>query len=307
MGVIKHQPSGRRVTLATRSLVGRARWCVVRAASPRASGEHAVLQWDGMRWSVRDLGSTNGTYAGGMRLAPNERAFLEIGAVLAFGNDDERWTLEEDGPPTASARAEATGEVRTAFDGILALPDVADPHVTLVEDHHGRWMLEVDGNARLAVDQERIQALGIWMLHIPSASGECISTTISIADGTRLLGAMVLRFELSRDEEYIALSLVRGNEVTTLRDHIHHEMLLALARERRADQEAGLPSAEQGWIYVNDLLDILKLDLKHLNVNIFRARQHLARAMMPEVGALIERRSTTRQIRLGIAVEIIQP
>jgi hypothetical protein len=90
-----------------------------------------------------------------------------------------------------------------------------------------------------------------------------------------LAGAAVLRFEVSRDEEYSALSLVRGREVTALRDHTHHEVLVALARARRGDQETGLPIAEQGWTYVDDLLDMLKLDLKHLNVNIFRARQHL--------------------------------
>lgn len=287
-------------------MVGRARWCVVRVTSRRASAEHAVLQWDGARWSVRDLGSTNGTHAGGRRLASNERAFLETGAVLVFGGDDERWTLEDDGPPTASAREEATGEVRTASDGLLALPDAADPRVTLEEDRHGRWTLEVDGNARLAVDHERIHAQGIWTLRIPPFEGERVPTTASIAHGAQLTGAVVLRFEVSRDEENIALSLVRGREVTALRDHTHHEVLLALARARRADQETGLPLAEQGWTYVDDLLDMLKLDIKHLNVNIFRARQHLARAIKPDVGALIERRSTTRQIRLGIAVEIVQ-
>lgn len=307
MGIIKHPSSGRRITLGTRSLVGRARWCVVRVASRRASGEHAVLQWDGTRWAVRDLGSTNGTNVGGRRLASNERAFLESGAVLVFGGDDEHWILEEDGPPTASARAEATGEVRTAFDGLLALPDAADPRATLVEDRHGHWTLEVDGNTRPAVDHERITAHGIWTLRIPPPAGERVPTTASIADNTKLAGAPLLRFAVSRDEEYIALSLVRGSEVIALRDHTHHEVLLALARSRRADQETGLPIAEQGWTYVDDLLDMLKLDLKHLNVNIFRARQHLARAMMPDVGTLIERRSTTRQIRLGIAVEIVQP
>ncbi len=159
--------------------------------------------------------------------------------------------------------------MRTASDGLLALPDATDPCVTLEEDRHGRWTLEVDGNARLAVDHERIHAQGIWTLRIPPF------------------------------------------EVITLRDYTHHEVLLALARARRADQETGLPTSEQGWTYVDDLLDMLKLDMlkldiKRLNVNIFRARQHLARVRALDVGTLIERRSTTRQIRLGIAVEIVQ-
>lgn len=271
----------------------------------RASGEHAVLLWDGARWWVRDLGSTNGTLANGRRLAPNERAPLEAGAVLVFGSEEERWTLEEGGAPTASARAEATGEVRTAEDGLLALPDAADPRVTLVEDRHGRWTLEIDGGARFAEDHERIHAGGIWTLRIPPSDGERVPTTASSAGNPGLVGPTVLRFEVSRDEEHVALSLVQGGAVTALGDRTHHEVLLALARARLADQQSGVPAAEQGWLYVDDLLQMLKLELNHLNVRLFRARQHLARAGGLDVAALVERRATTRQIRVGIAVEIV--
>lgn len=264
------------------------------------------MQWDGARWWVRDLGSTNGTQVGGRRLASSERSVLETGAVVTFGTDEERWTLEEGGPPTASARAEATGEVRTAEDGLLVLPDVADPLVTLAEDRQGRWMLEIEGGTRTAMDQERIHAGGIWTLHIPVFCGERVPTTSSSSRTPELAAEPVLRFEVSRDEEYITLSLVHRDEVTALGDRAYHEVLLALARARRADQQNGLPTADQGWMYVDDLLEMLKIDLKHFNVNIFRARQNLARVGMLDVSTLVERRSTTRQIRIGLAVEIVQ-
>lgn len=309
VGVLKHEPTGRRATLAVRSLVGRVDGCAVRLVSRRASGEHAVLFWNGSRWSVRDLGSTNGTRASGRRLSQGERAHLEAGAELVFGDDTERWTLEEAGPPAASARSEATGEVRAAEDGLLALPGAADPRVTLFEDRDGRWRIEIDGIARLAADQERVDAGGIWTLRVPPlAHGGAVPTTASAAAGAKLVGATGLRFKVSRDEEHIALSLVHGGRQTPLAARAHHEMLLALARERLRDRDAGVPAAEQGWVYVDDLLTMLRLDLHHLNVNVFRARQQLARAGVLDVGALVERRPATRQIRLGTdEIEILSP
>lgn len=309
MGVLKHEAGERRVTLAARSVVGRAEGCAVRVHSNLASGEHAVLFWDGARWSVRDLGSRNGTLVAGRRLARSERVFLEAGETIAFGGDAERWTLVDAGVPIASARDEATGEVRVAEHGLLALPDAAGPIATLAEDREGQWSVEIDGAARPAVDHERVEAGGTWTLRIPPlACRSSPPTTASAAVGAKVVGTTVLRFDVSRDEEFVGLSLVHGGEVTSLAARAHHELLLTLARARLRDVAAGLPAPEQGWLYVEDLLAMLRLDLHHLNVNVFRARQQLAGAGMLDVGALLERRPTTRQIRLGTtAVEVLQP
>jgi FHA domain len=315
MGIVKHEASGRRVTLAMRSIVGRAEAAAVRLESHKSSGEHAVLFWDGARWSVRDLGSTNGTQLDDRRLALNERVHIDAGASLIFGDDAERWALEDAGPPGASARSEATGEVRAAEDGLLALPDASDPRVTLSEDRHGRWVLELDGGARPAVDHESIYVGGdlgggdggLWTLRVPPAHGERLPTTTVGAHRPKLIGATVLRFEVSRDGEHIDLSLVHGEEVTALGSRAHHEVLLLLARARLQDKRDGLSPAEQGWLYVDDVVRMLKLPLQHLNVYLFRARKHMASAGMIDTGAIVERRVSTRQIRLGTdVVDIIQ-
>ncbi|WP_437535634.1 FHA domain-containing protein [Sorangium sp. So ce726] len=307
MGVLKHRATGRCVTLAARSIVGRAEGCAVRLASRRASGEHAVLFWDGDRWSTRDLGSRNGTTVDGRRIAITERVDVAPSAEFCFGDDTERWTLEDAGPPAASARAMATGEVRTADHGLLVLPDAADPRATLFEDRDGRWLIEIDGDVRSAVDHERVEAEGAWILRIPPpAHGGALPTTHAV-DSVKLMNDTMLRFEVSRDQEHVALSIVRGGQRTSLDERTHHELLLVLARARLRDKECGAPPAEQGWVYVDDLLGMLKLDLKHLNVKLFRARQQLARAGLIGAGVLVERRQTTRQIRLGTAaIEIVR-
>ncbi|XXT19835.1 FHA domain-containing protein [Sorangium sp. So ce429] len=308
MAVLKHEAHGVRVTLPARARVGRAGDCALRLRDRCASGEHAVLFWDGARWWVRDLGSTNGTHVGGRRLTFAERVPLEAGAELVFGGDAERWTVEEAGPPIASAWDEIKGEVRVAEEGLLALPDAADPLVTIFEDQHGCWQIEIDGNARAAVDQERIEAGGAWVLRIPPhAADGAVPTTASTMASPKLLGVTVLRFEVSHDEEHIAVSLVQGGRVTQLAARAHHELLLVLARSRLRDRDEGLPPSERGWLYVDDLLGKLRLDLHHLNVNVFRARQQLARAGVLDAGSVIERRTTSRQLRLGTeAVEVIR-
>ncbi|WP_437762406.1 FHA domain-containing protein [Sorangium sp. So ce281] len=308
MAVLKHEADGLRVTLPARARVGRARDCAVRLRDRCASGEHAVLFWDGARWWIRDLGSTNGTHVSGRRLTSAERVALDAGTELVFGGDAERWTVEEAGAPVTSARAELTGEVRAAEEGLLALPDAADPRVTLFEDQHGAWQIEIDGSTRPAVDQERIEAGGAWVLRVPpQALDAAVPTTASSAASPKLLGLTVLRFEVSHDEEHIAVALVQGEKVIQLAARAHHELLLMLARSRLRDREAGLPPAERGWRYVDDLIGKLRLDLHHLNVNVFRARQQLARAGVLDAGSLVERRTTSRQIRLGTeAVEVVR-
>ncbi len=306
MGVLKHEASGRRVALGTRVIAGRAQECAVRLGSSAASGEHAVLFWDGARWSARDLGSRNGTRVGGKSLAVGERVFLDAGAILTFGGDAEQWMLEDAGPPVASARAEPSGEVRCAERGLLVLPSALDPRVTISQDCDGGWRIEIDGASRPAVDLERIDTGGLWTLHIP-ARGE-VPATGSMDGEHAIMATTRLRFEVSRDEEFVTLSLVQGASVTSLGARAHHELLLALARARLRDVGSGAPPSEQGWLYVDDLLSMLRLDLHHFNVNVFRARQQLAGAGMLDAGSIVERRSTTRQIRLGTAaVEVLKP
>lgn len=49
------------------------------------SGTHAVLEHDGTAWSLTDLGSRNGTWLNGTRLAPNVRTGIATGGVLQLG------------------------------------------------------------------------------------------------------------------------------------------------------------------------------------------------------------------------------
>ena len=61
---------------------------------PYASAQHAILTFRGSAWYVEDLGSTNGTYVDGVRIAPVAR--LGYGGEIQVG--DIRLRLERGRP-----------------------------------------------------------------------------------------------------------------------------------------------------------------------------------------------------------------
>jgi hypothetical protein len=227
---------------------------------------------------------------------------LREGSELLLGGGGERWILADELPPVASARRLDGGEVRVAEDGLLVLPSANDPVASLFEDPSGRWVLETDGPARPAIDQEEVVAGATWLLSVPPLTpAGLVPTTLNLrAAPSFRLDEITLRLDVSRDEEYVALSIVHNREVTQLAARAHLHILLALARVRLADRDdASLTEGERGWIYTDGVITMLKSDPQRLCVDIFRVRQQLASAGVLNAGGIIERRSLTRQLRLG--------
>jgi pSer/pThr/pTyr-binding forkhead associated (FHA) protein len=54
-------------------------------ADDSVSTQHARLGYESSRWLLTDLGSTNGTYVEGVRLAPNVPTPLTDGSLVRFG------------------------------------------------------------------------------------------------------------------------------------------------------------------------------------------------------------------------------
>jgi cytochrome P450 / NADPH-cytochrome P450 reductase len=67
--VIRTQDQDRTLPGGRSYLVGRDPQCDIVVADARVSWRHAVLRTEGSRWVLVDSGSTNGTYAGGRRMA----------------------------------------------------------------------------------------------------------------------------------------------------------------------------------------------------------------------------------------------
>ena len=114
------------------------------------------------------------------------------------------------------------------------------------------------------------------------------------------LDTATLEFAVSRDEEFVSLTVVDGDRRVELRPRAHHYLLLTLARLRLEDIRAGeLPPTSHGWIHQIDLARLIDATEAKIDVDIFRARKQLLKAEVEGAAAIVERRARTRQLRLG--------
>lgn len=276
-----------------RLLVGRGSVCSLRLPEIHVSGEHASLVWTGSRWEIRDLGSRNGTFVDGERVAPGQPRTLQAGARLGFGLPEAQWVFVDAGPPSALAEAIGTDRIHTAHGGILALPDESHPEVVIYADRRGAWVREQDeGGLHAVQDQEVVQAGGhSWRIRVP-ASQEGTATL----EAHPSIDTISLRFAVSLDEEHVEVTVLhRGTEIR-LEPREHGYTLLTLARQRLEDQDH--PPSEQGWLDRDTLLRMLGLDSNALNVAIYRARGQLSAAGVEGAAGVVEVRRGQRRIGL---------
>jgi pSer/pThr/pTyr-binding forkhead associated (FHA) protein len=118
---------------APRVVIGRGDGCEVRLPDPSVSHRHASIRQRGAEYIVLDEGSTNGTFVGPVRLAPQAPRVLRSGDLVRIG----RVWLEvciEQVPPTQNA-PQATCEMALALvaDALSAEGSPAAPKVSVTE------------------------------------------------------------------------------------------------------------------------------------------------------------------------------
>ncbi|MES2640498.1 MAG: FHA domain-containing protein [Myxococcota bacterium] len=307
MAILENVVAGRRILLRTRTLIGRSPAADLQLERAAVSGEHACIVWVEGAWWVRDLGSRNGTWVGGDQLAPGQERRLERGARIHFASQDDPWVLEEDAPPSLAACAVVGGEVRVAIGSVLALPSEQDPIATIYAhgagpDGVGFWIAELPDGVQHVEDRDIVVVDGrAWRLVLPGPTVGTVDARVAQQEAPPCL-----RFVVSLDEEHVELWFEQGAERVSLGARAHNELLLVLARRRLEDE--GSPESEQGWIYRDELMAALRIDLPQLNLLVFRARKVLDRAPGALGAALIERRSSTGQLRIGVGrIEIERP
>lgn len=88
---IREEGEARRHVFDQQAVVGRDPDCDVPLASHSVSRRHALLEKTTDGWSLRDLGSANGTFLGGARVT---EVPLSKGAALRFGDVEALFEVE---------------------------------------------------------------------------------------------------------------------------------------------------------------------------------------------------------------------
>ncbi len=292
-----------RVVLPAHCTVGRSSACDLVVADPKVSAQHAALEWSGSAWNVHDLGSRNGTFVDGRQLATGGRVRLAVGAQLQFATEPTVWRLLEASAPVLMARHMASSATQVAEGGYLVLPDDVTPVCSVYQGVHA-WLLDRDGESAPIADRE-VVAVGadLWRIFLPSA---VVEPTLKGAGEVILLADLQLRLATSQDEEHVEIVVTCGAQRWDLQARAHHYMLLVLARQRLADRAARVATAEEGWVHNDDLLRMLGTNENHLHICIHRARAQFGKLGVVDAAAVVERRSGSRQLRLGVAaIELV--
>ena len=299
MATLVHKGSGARLTLAAHTLVGRSRYATVWLDRPHVSSEHSTISWSGDRWDLKDLGSRNGTFIDGQRIAPGEPARLAAGTTMCFGAPSEEWTLEDASPPVVSALDMQTGTSHAADSGLLSLPPDGPPEQVVYQDARGIWVVEPTEGEPEALED----------LSVLTADGRSFRISLPIAEeGTPLLGlpsldTMSLRFEVPRHQEHVKLTLQYPGGQLELEPREHGFLLLLLARARLEDR--GAPSPERGWIDRDELARMVGVTVPVLHVLVHRSRLQLAEQDIPGAPGIIDVRR--RERRIGVdRIEIVE-
>jgi serine/threonine protein kinase len=298
MGRIKRMNSGETLLLRSQMLLGRSAACDLRVNEPRVSSEHARLRWTGTTWEVRDLGSKNGTFVGGRRLASGDRAALIAGDAFGLGGAEPPaplFVLIDAAAPVVSARSVRTGLLRLASGGLITLPDDEHPEICVVEGREGKWTIETEDTVREASDGETL-TIGdeAWVLDVPGVAASTLAAEAIVLP----LESIELRFVVSLDQRDVALTVVCPGKEIQLSPQRHHSMLLALARERL--RSAAAPPAERGWVDRGPLCRMSGTSEQRINVDVCSARRELAALGIHGAANVIERRPGTGALRLGV-------
>lgn len=245
--------------------------------SPEVSRYHAAIEWNDGRWHLRDL-SLNGTWLNHIRINKDQPYPLNKGDQLQFGHpQNDIFLLKDIQPPMDALFPESIlhkAESHVIFlHSYHLLPSEQAPEIAIFKKQ-GLWYIEElhssHHSPRELQNKEFVILNGQqWQLRL--ATGD--APTVELDYCPCSLDELSLIFHLSQDEESTKLLIDCHSEQHNLRSLSHHYMTLNLARIRAQDALNGIDLSEQGWVYTEQLANILGLDENHLNIQIHRARK----------------------------------
>lgn len=297
MGALENE-AGAYCVLWADYLVGRAPDAGLRLEHDSVSWRHASLRWNGNAWELQDLGSLNGSFVNDRKLEAGKRALLRAGDKVRFGNDAASWLVVDADPPEAVAVAVDDGQRVTPDGGLIALPHPENPEVSIYRSAEGVWIAEGPDGTWHPERDEIVVAGGRAFRFEP---GGAVHATTGPRPARMSPISIALEFAVSRNEEEVEIAIVHGANRVALRPRAHSYLLLTLARARLADMDnPELTPASHGWVDQARLLKMLATTPAQLALDIYRARRQFDDAGVLDAAQIVERRATSRELRIGI-------
>lgn len=300
VGRLRNVRSGVSYALEGYTVIGRLPQCGLRLTDDRVSNDHAFLRWGPTGWTVRDTGSTNGTWSNGELLQTRTDVPVKTADLLAFGSRELALMVEDDSPPTPMAYLPEGGDPCLIHDGVITIPQGEDALASVFRGADGTWTLEHGDRVRSILSGDLIEVAGqVWRFSAPSEW----QPTKKI-EQVRLVSASTFHFEVSTDGEAVRLTVEHDGKKTDMGIRSGHEFLLTLAR-RRNEEESRFPSSEAGWIHREELMQMHVCAETRINVWIWRLRDQFAKHEFLDYASVVERRDRTGQMRIGAARSVI--
>lgn len=296
-------PRGEVLVIECGGILGRSPRVEFRRNEPVVSGQHAVIGYSSAGWSLRDLGSKNGTWVRRRRLDSGERLILRVGDSIRLGKSATSLTVTDLDPPPLMAIDEQ-GTVLCGREGVLALPGEERPELVLFCTKSG-YMMERAGTRSSIYSGQRIECQGqMYRVELPTVEG---------ADTEQLKEVICLSqawatFEISEDQKHVRITVACDEKEVVIPSRSFCALLVLLAQRRIDDEMKGISGSESGWIGRQELVEELAVTPEKLNLDLHRARRALAAFGVAETDRLIERRQEAGLLRIGFAgVEMSRP
>jgi pSer/pThr/pTyr-binding forkhead associated (FHA) protein len=215
---------------APRVVIGRSSSCDVRLPDPSVSQRHAVLMVRGAEYQIFDEGSTNGTFVGGVRLAPKAARTLRSGDLVRVGRIWIEVRVDQAAPTPDLALATRDLALALVQQAMETRGKPTVPAVTVVEGPDSGAVLELKEEGRVYVIG-RGEACDLPIADV-DASREHLqvvrrAASVLVRDMQSKNGSMMGEQPVSamRDAPWRATSMIRiGATVIALDEPVAHEL-----------------------------------------------------------------------------------
>lgn len=242
---------------------------------------HARISWNGNEWTLRDLGSRNGTYINGRRQANEATKRIKAGDRILFGDTHEEYLfLEDDEPQSLLITYDGQEkEIRIPLSHLLPLPSTEKPLCTIFCSKDDEFHMENENGEIVTIEHGQQITVDGDVFHVILAHQPNETPHTRSSDMLPKTDGIHLDIAVSPDEESAEIVLYTGTEKLILQPRVHFYLLAYLARIRNSQTPKDMEPLsksngdEYGWVDCEVVCNDLMINREHLAQQVFRVRQ----------------------------------